>query len=706
MKKIITIFKMSQPKNKDSKRYFAILTLILILTDITILLDIPFLRQILGFFCFTTIPGLLILHILKLDKIEFLKKFVLSVGLSIAFLMFSGLLINSFHPYISKPLSLFPLLISFNILLIIFAFIAYKRNKDDFDIKDVFNFKLDLKDKLTSPLLFPILFPFMAVFGTYLMNTQDNNIILLVMLCLIPVYVVAIVYLNDKIPEATYPVAVLMIGTALTLMYGLRSDNIPVGDISTEYYGFKLSLNNNNWDVSRLYCTVNACLSVTIVPSVYHFLLGMDKYIFKLVYPLIGSIAPLGAYAIFNKYIDGKYAFLSTFFIMAQFTFITMLGSMARVRIAFLLFVLAMLVFFDDGIDKLHKKILFLVFVVSVIVSHYGTTYIFFILIFLYWFVTNLIIFKLKTNQNNSLKVTAVMAVLFFVLLFFWYGQITVVPFNEATRFIEYNLRNLASLSIESLRSEPIFFGGSKQFPYVVTLIIYQISFAVITIGILGLTVNLITKGKNILFEKDYLLLMLLSEIIIILLTFTSIYHGYGVDRVFFQFLIFLAPALIMGGENISKLISRFNPKMDLKLFIIVIVIIAQFFAGTYMVFQICGVHWAEQYNADGIRYDRYYVHDQDIAGARWLNNYKSNKLNVLTDWPGYFIYGQFDFPHSRRGMGDIETINDYAYLRYENVMSRTIDPYYTEKKDLTEDNYIFTIKNKIYANGGSEVYK
>ena len=90
----------------NAKKWFVLLVSILLLTDLIIFLKIPILRPILGFLYFTIIPGLLILHILKLNKIEFIKKFVLSVGLSVAFLIFAGLLVNSFYPLILKPLSL------------------------------------------------------------------------------------------------------------------------------------------------------------------------------------------------------------------------------------------------------------------------------------------------------------------------------------------------------------------------------------------------------------------------------------------------------------------------------------------------------------------------------------------------------------------------------------------------------------------------
>ena len=265
-------------KDLTAKEYFASLISIVVLVDLAILLNIPLLRQILGFFCFMIIPGLLILHILRLDKIEFLKKIVLSIGLSITFLMLGGLFVNCFHPFISSPLSLHPLLVSFNIFLVILAAIAYERNKLDFSIKSFFNFKLDLKEKSVSILLFPVLFPFMSIFGEYLLNFYGTNTILVAMLLLIPVYVVAITTsLQDRISKNTYPIAILMTGIALTLMYGLRHTNIPVGDISYEYYVFKLTLNSGYWDISNLYNHLNAMLSITILPVVCRLFFGSER---------------------------------------------------------------------------------------------------------------------------------------------------------------------------------------------------------------------------------------------------------------------------------------------------------------------------------------------------------------------------------------------------------------------------------------------
>lgn len=79
----------------EHKKCFVFIISILLITNLTILLDIPFLRQILGFLFLTVLPGLLILRILKLNKLHTIEIILYSVGLSIAFVMFFGLLLNN-----------------------------------------------------------------------------------------------------------------------------------------------------------------------------------------------------------------------------------------------------------------------------------------------------------------------------------------------------------------------------------------------------------------------------------------------------------------------------------------------------------------------------------------------------------------------------------------------------------------------------------
>ena len=77
------------------KKWLIIVIVMLLSINIAILLDIPILRQILGLLFLTILPGLLILMALKLDKIGLTEKIVLSVGLSVSFLMLFGFLITN-----------------------------------------------------------------------------------------------------------------------------------------------------------------------------------------------------------------------------------------------------------------------------------------------------------------------------------------------------------------------------------------------------------------------------------------------------------------------------------------------------------------------------------------------------------------------------------------------------------------------------------
>ncbi len=698
---------MVEIKNLDAKQYFTVLIAIIVLADLVILLNIPLLRQILGFLCFTTVPGLLILHILKFNKIEFLKKFVLSVGLSVAFLMFAGLLVNSFYPLILKPLSLDPILISFNVILLILIFIAYKRNRNDFDVKDVFNFKLDLKGKLASPLIFPIIFPFMSVFGTYLMNTQGNNIILLAMLFLIPAYVVAVVYLRERIPDATYPVAVWMIGMSLLLMHGLTSYHLMGRDVHTEFYCFRLALSNFHWDISKYYNSCNACLSVTILPMVYHTLSNINgEYIFKLFFGLIGSITPLGIYIISKKYIGKRYAFFASLLLIFQLAFIYSMQSSTKQEIATLFFVLAILVLFDVEVDKLSKKILFLIFMFSVVVSHYATAYIFFILMAM--ILLTLSSRSFFTTEKASKFITAGITVLFFSVIFFWYSQVTQAPFNSGVNFFEQTFRNLGNFFVEDLRNPAqlnvVGIGlETATIPNKISVYVHDAIFVTIGIGVITLLWKYRSYKEKI--DAEYFVgILICAGLLALFVALPFVSQGYGGQRFFLQVLVFLAPVFAVGGNTMAKIIRR--PKTDVM--ILLILLISLFSCVTYLQYHFYGIPYSPDYEHEGLNRDEYYIYDQELVAATWLKEHGTTDLKVYKDFYAgtrlslaYGLHNPF-----RCAMFKNESVNGYVYLTRVNTVNEEVYSSYGIKTNITEYSELFEKKGKIYNNGGSKTYK
>ena len=113
----------------------------MILINILVAFNINFLhiRQVLGFLFLILIPGLLIMLCFKIRTVKFWEYLVYTVGLSIAFIMFAGLAVNWTLPALGitdKPLSLWPILICFDIFLVALWLTAIYRNKDlkPFDI--------------------------------------------------------------------------------------------------------------------------------------------------------------------------------------------------------------------------------------------------------------------------------------------------------------------------------------------------------------------------------------------------------------------------------------------------------------------------------------------------------------------------------------------------------------------------------------------
>ncbi len=701
----------SEIANIDARKWFITVILTLFLTDLIILLDISWLRSFVPFLYFTFMPGFLILQIFRLNKLNFLKKSILWIGLSISFLIFVGLLLNSLYPFIAQPLSLNSVLISFNIIILALALLAYKRNKNDFNKK---NINLNL-DKLTSPVIFPLLFPFMAILGTYLMNNWENNVVLLSMLILIPLYLIVLTFLKDKVNNVVYPLSLWMISMSLLLMNGLSSSHLMGRDIHIEFYCFQLTLDGFHWDISKFYDTFNACLSITILPTIYQVLSNINgEYIFKLFFPLIGSTVPLIIYTISKKYLEDKYAFFASLILvsMAFFAFESM--AIVRQMISLMFFFLAIFVLFDTEITKNAKKMLFLIFIISVVVSHYSTAYMAFIFtmpILALPFLKS--IFRKIRNSKESIKFTNfdVIAV-YLIALGIWYSIIAFIQVNKVTNVVG----TITSLSgdagtgtflAESTTDSMVLamLGiGLKSLPNVISAFVHDALFIILALGIIALIWKYNYFKEK--FESGFYLGVIISIILLVLFVVTpyiSLY--YGAERVFFQSLVFLAPVVVIGAKVIAKGIKK--PKLDI--FILLILVISVFSCNTFLQYHFLGEPHSPFYEKVGEVRDEYYIHDQEVISAKWLNNYRINDLKVYSDGIGgsrIMLGFSPDLPNSTNfSVRGIVFNNGYTFLGYVNVKNGIIYKSILDPSPREDFNYVFKNKTRIYDNGGSEVF-
>jgi uncharacterized membrane protein len=738
-----------------AKKWFVFVISIFLLADLAILLGIPFLRQTLGFLFLTLLPGLLILQILKLNKIGFTEKAVLSVGLSISFLMLFGLLLNNLSLSLGyeTPLTTVSLLISFSITFFVLAIIGYRTNKDS--IFSLPNLNLTTPEK--AFLIVPISFPALSILGTHLMKITDNNIILMFLLFLIPAYVVCVCFFNHKFPKRLYPVVIFLISISLLLIFMMRFPHICGHDVHIEYgIFFQTTFDNLHWVVLG-HTPYGACLSISLLPTIFQSIMNVDaqEYLFKGVYVSICSFSPLAIYIISRKYVGELYAFLASFFFISELSFLSVAGN-TRTSVAIFFAALVVLVFFNDKIDPVKRRILLIVFMLSMIVSHYSTAYAFFF-ITLGTFVGVEILLKRYTFKK---VISLTLVLLFFAFIFFWYSQVTEAAFNSGVRFVEESFINLNRFFIEELRGEEVMLltGKGLVHPILsrVSWVVTWCTFILICIGVLTMLrrykemvviSNVIRKKPDFLntkFEMEYLVMAFVcAGLLVIVFALPYVSVGYGIRRLYSLVLIILSVCFVIGGMVLSKHFFFWQKKTCAKrkpwffgkaffvkegfdgknrqqtqnssdvlaYLVILLILIPYFLFQTGAMCQICGAPMAYTLNSEGVGYDREYVHDSESCAAKWLNmNGKMNHKIYTPDGFGkWWLMSQGKISsnridHRAFSEGSNFRIGGYIYLNHNNVVNGKLSV--TGKCNMSEYSDRFIGTNKIYDNGGSEVYK
>jgi uncharacterized membrane protein len=734
-------------KRLDARLYFSLVIAIILITDLAIALNIPFLRQIIGFLFLTILPGLLVLQILKLNKLGFTEKFVLSIGLSISFLIFFGLLINNLSLTLGylTPLSTISLLISFNTVLITLAIIGYKVNKNS--VYSLPNPNLTTSEK--AFLIIPILFPALSIFGMHVMNLTANNIILMLLLFLIPAYVVFVCIFNQKFPPRLYPVVIFLISISLLLLMSLRSNHLIGSDTHREYYFFWITFDNLHWCVLTTGTPLDACLGISILPTVYQSLLNMcPEFLFKILYSSLFSISPLGIYVLSKRYIGESYGFLASCFFMFQIDFLRTTAN-SRTSLAQLFVVLAIMVLLSDKIEPLKKRVLFIVFMASCMVSHYGTTYIFFFIL-LGTFVGVEVLSKKYTFKK---VVSLTIVILFFALIFFWYSQVTETTFNAGVYYIENTISNLNLFFVEESRGATTYsvLGEDimqKGIPHRIEFVFTWLTFVLIGMGVITLLIKrkemsfpeLNFKKAEFLkekFEAGYFVITLAcAGLLVAMVALPYVSQHYSLGRLYAVGITILSVFFVIGGITLSKHFFFFTKrKLVLKekqsftkrsnylrnngkngsqvraYLIILLVLIPYFLCVTGVTYQMFGYPRRITLDSEGETYDKFFVHDQESCGAKWLEEYREGEAKIYTDCYGDDrLLSQAHISSDPYSLVKNRTCEGYIYLRYYAVVDGKLlgprEPVVYIPHTLSDYSHQFVAKSKIYANGGSEVYK
>ena len=694
-------------------------------------IQIPILRQFIGFIYLTFVPGIILLRILKLHKLGNIETLLYTVGLSIATLMFTGLFMNTVYPLfgISGPISITPLVITISLVVLILCILSYIRDKDFSDPSFI-----DVGDVLSPPALFLCMIPFLAIFGTYLMNFYQNNIIQMFLFIIIALIVILIGF-NKFIPKNLYPLAVFVIAISLLFHRSLISMYLTGWDIQCETYLANLVTTTAQWD-STSPSTVNAMLSIVMLAPIFSNICSMSlTWVFKIIYPLLFSLVPLGLYRVFQKQTDEKIAFLACFFLMSVFTFYTEMLSLARQEICELFFVLLILAMIDKSMNKVKRSFLFIVFGISLAVSHYGTSYVYMFCLIAAWlilismdelkiqklgdnFYAKISKYKNRLSTSNSISskvkgrtISTCFVLLFVVFVLSWYMYVSSSSAFDAlvhigdhvASSIYTELLNPESIEgLDMMLAEP-----APGVLHEVNRVINYLNQIFIIIGVLVL----LLKYRELKFETEYAAFSMINLAMLFAAISVPFLAAINMARTYHLALLFLAPFCVIGGMTVFRLLSRIvkvswtdkSVRSSLKALSVYFVIFMLYNSG--FVYQVAeGQSGSISLNST-MDYPRF--NEQEVLGAKWLWDVKDARL-IYADYYRGLLLLSYVFYHQKRTLPEDanKIVNkSYIYFGSLNIAEKIIRFKHSYYKSGYMDN-IINDRSKIYDNGSAQVYR
>jgi uncharacterized membrane protein len=711
------------------KYFLTTVILFQVLLWVTVILDfnninIPFIRGIVAFIALFFLNGMLILRILRIHELDSIKNLLYSLGLGTASIMFFGMFVDLVYPFlgITLPISTDPLLITFTVFTGLLCYLSFRRDKE-FDKPEI----LDTTG-LSVPILTFMLLPFTAIFGTYLINTYQNNVLLVIMFFLIAL-VPFLVAFNKFLPKKLYPFAIFSMALTLVLSTSLISSYLTGWDINLEFYFTNLVTNASYWN-SSIPDLLNAMLSLVIVVPIFSKLSGMSVVlIYKVIYPLIFAFVPLGLYSIFQRQTTHKIAFFSCFLFISIFMFFLEMPYLARQEIGELFFVLMIMLMLERNISDRNILVLTVVFIPALLVSHYSMDYIYlFLVISAYiiilirnrnlpnkfpklgnWPVLSFFFKATDSTERPKMRYKLQIVLLFIITSLYYMFVSSSVLFNLTLTTIN----NLITLSFLFLFNPNALMAvgivtSEKSFLRSIALIIHLLIEAIIAVGILALIVRR-TKMK---FNENFALFTVMSFVLLIMVLVVPFLAGALNPERFYQIaLIFLSVFFVVGWLRLSDLVNRllkyrWSPKSvmetSFKLIALFLAISLMFNSGvSYELLHDKPSSMVLHPSMDGPKFN-----NLEVTGVQWITEYRVTD-EVHADSYRFLLINGF-IPYEK-AKSTVYSPNSGSYMFLGTYNLETGEFGIPQASSTSLQYYSITnltpLGTSIYDNGGSKIF-
>jgi len=306
-----------------------------------------------------------------------------SLMLAIFLIMGSGLMVNTVLPHLGvrRPLDPRPVVLTIDALCLVLGAWAYRRHPASYEVP-----MPEQGWRGVTVVVLAVLLPVMAGMGAVRLNNGRQGQLTYCMLLLTIVVFALLFAWRERIRPGVIPLTIFCVSLALLLMTSLRGWYTTGHDIQREVGVFELTKEAGAWRIGSLRDPYNACLSITILPTmISRWAPIADPYVYKVLFQFLFAFCPVLCYRLVTRFAAPALAVVATIAFVSFVTFFQDLPMLNRQEIALMFLVAALLALFNERLARRGRRMWFALFALGMVVSHYSTTYVTIAILLLAW---------------------------------------------------------------------------------------------------------------------------------------------------------------------------------------------------------------------------------------------------------------------------------------------------------------------------------
>ena len=341
---------------------------------------VPFLGPALGFCFLIVLPVYLIATTSFLAGTSQAERLGYSLACVLGALMLGGLAADLILPFagVSRPLDPVPVVLLADLLLAGCYLLRRRFPGQALTWTQLNRVRHAVRARETRLIGASALVVVLAVLGANRLNNGAGDQVSLAALAVAVLTAGFLLWWRNEVREIATLVTLYLLSLGLLLMTSLRGWYVTGHDIQTEYQVFQLTQAHGSWQIGAFHNAYNACLSITILPTVLGDVLRVDgPYIYKLFFQLLFAACPVLVYTIARRYWPVPVAMLAALYFIGFPTFFTDMPFINRQEVGLIFVCVAVLLITNESWSVRTRRLAFIAACVGVEISHYSSMYIF-----------------------------------------------------------------------------------------------------------------------------------------------------------------------------------------------------------------------------------------------------------------------------------------------------------------------------------------